>query len=218
MRVLLVEDEKRIIDDLTVTLEEAGYVLDVATDGEDAWFQAETSDPDAIILDLGLPRLDGLTVLRRIRQAGIETPVLILTARSSWTERVEGIDAGADDYLGKPFASKEVLARLGAIIRRSKGHASSVIDIGRLRIDTRRIEATVDGRVITLTPLEYRLLRFLALNKGRVTSQGEIADHVYGGEHEPDSNTIEVPIGRLRRKVGDDLLTTRRGFGYILEA
>jgi DNA-binding response OmpR family regulator len=218
MRVLLVEDEKQIAADLAAAVADAGYVADIASDGETAWFQAETNDYDAIVLDLGLPRLDGLTVLKRLRAAGIETPVLILTARSSWMERVEGIDSGADDYLGKPFVPEEVVARLGAIIRRSKGHASPVIEVGPLRIDTRRVVATLGGRTLPLTPLEYRLLRFLALHRGEVISQTAIVDHVYGEAHEPDSNTIEVLIARLRRKVGDRLLATRRGFGYILEA
>ncbi len=216
MRLLVVEDEPAIADDIAAAVSRAGFVAEVVHDGEEAWFRAETEDYDAIILDLGLPRLDGITVLKRLRAAGVAVPVLILTARASWSERVAGIDAGADDYLGKPFHSEELLARIGAILRRAAGHVTPLLEVGPLCIDTRRMLAHVAGRQLALTPLEFRALRYLAHHKSRVISQGELAEHVYAQE-EPDSNAIEVLIGRLRRKLGTDLITTRRGYGYVVE-
>ena len=216
MRVLVVEDEKSIAAEIAATLVSAGYVADVVRDGEEAWFRAETEDYDAIVLDLGLPRLDGMSVLKKLRTAEIVTPILILTARGSWMERVEGIDAGADDYLPKPFHHEELLARLGAIIRRSGGQASPVVESGSLRVDTRRATVTRDGKPVSLSSLEYRALRYLLHNKGRPVSQGDLAEHVYGAEAEPDSNALEVLIGRLRKKVGPELIATRRGYGYLI--
>ena len=216
MRVLVVEDEKSIAAEIAATLVSAGYVADVVRDGEEAWFRAETEDYDAIVLDLGLPRLDGMSVLKKLRTAEIRTPILILTARGSWMERVEGIDAGADDYLPKPFHHEELLARLGAIIRRSGGLASSIVESGPLRVDTRRATVTRDGKPVSLSSLEYRALRYLLHNKGRPVSQGDLAEHVYGAEAEPDSNALEVLIGRLRKKVGPELIATRRGYGYLI--
>ena len=216
MRVLVVEDEKSIAAEIAATLVSAGYVADVVRDGEEAWFRAETEDYDAIVLDLGLPRLDGMSVLKKLRTAEILTPILILTARGSWMERVEGIDAGADDYLPKPFHHEELLARLGAIIRRSGGQASPVVESGSLRVDTRRATVTRDGKPVSLSSLEYRALRYLLHNKGRPVSQGDLAEHVYGAEAEPDSNALEVLIGRLRKKVGPELIATRRGYGYLI--
>lgn len=217
MRLLVVEDEPAIAADIAAALGRAGYVAEVVRDGEQAWFQAETEAYDAIVLDLGLPRLDGLTVLRRLRAAGVAVPVLILTARDSWAERVAGIDAGADDYLGKPFHSEELLARIGAILRRAAGHATPLLEAGALSIDTRRMLAHLDGRQLALTALEFRALRYLVHHKGRVISQGELAEHVYGQEEEPDSNAIEVLIGRLRRKLAAEVIVTRRGYGYLVE-
>ena len=216
MRVLVVEDEKSIAAEIAATLVSAGYVADVVRDGEEAWFRAETEDYDAIVLDLGLPRLDGMSVLKKLRTAEILTPILILTARGSWMERVEGIDAGADDYLPKPFHHEELLARLGAIIRRSGGQASPIVESGPLRVDTRRATVTRDGKPVSLSSLEYRALRYLLHNKGRPVSQGDLAEHVYGAEAEPDSNALEVLIGRLRKKVGPELIATRRGYGYLI--
>jgi len=216
MRVLVVEDEKSIAAEIAATLVSAGYVADVVRDGEEAWFRAETEDYDAIVLDLGLPRLDGMSVLKKLRTAEIVTPILILTARGSWMERVEGIDAGADDYLPKPFHHEELLARLGAIIRRSAGQASPIVESGPLRVDTRRATVTRDGKPVSLSSLEYRALRYLLHNKGRPVSQGDLAEHVYGAEAEPDSNALEVLIGRLRKKVGPELIATRRGYGYLI--
>ena len=216
MRVLVVEDEKSIAAEIAATLVSAGYVADVVRDGEEAWFRAETEDYDAIVLDLGLPRLDGMSVLKKLRTAEIVTPILILTARGSWMERVEGIDAGVDDYLPKPFHHEELLARLGAIIRRSGGLASPIVESGPLRVDTRRATVTRDGKPVSLSSLEYRALRYLLHNKGRPVSQGDLAEHVYGAEAEPDSNALEVLIGRLRKKVGPELIATRRGYGYLI--
>ena len=216
MRILVVEDEKAIADDVARALNDAGYVVDVAADGETGWFRAGTEPYCCIVLDLGLPRLDGLTVLRRLRAEEVLTPVLILTARGAWMERVEGIDAGADDYLPKPFQIEELLARVGALVRRAAGRGTSVMEIGDLRIDSRRLSVSRDGRSVDLSNLEFRAINYLAHRKGCVVSQGELMEHVYGAEREPDSNAIEVLIGRLRRKVGPDQITTRRGQGYML--
>jgi DNA-binding response OmpR family regulator len=188
----------------------------MAHDGEEGWLRAETEDYEAIVLDLGLPQLDGISVVKKLRAAGVATPILILTARGSWMERVDGIDAGADDYLPKPFHHEELLARLAAIIRRSAGHSSPVVEAGRLRLDARRAVVTLDGGPVTLTALEFRALRYLLHNRGRPVPQGELAEHVYGAEAEPDSNALEVLIGRLRKKVGSDLIETRRGYGYVV--
>lgn len=217
MRILIVEDEKAIAEDVARALGAAGYVTDVVGDGEQGWFRAGTESYCCVVLDLGLPRLDGLTVLRRLRAEGVLTPVLILTARGAWMERVEGIDAGADDYLPKPFQVEELVARVGALVRRAAGVASSVIEIGDLRIDTRRLKVSRDGRSVDLSSLEFRAINYLAHRKGCVVSQGELMEHVYGTEREPESNAIEVLIGRLRRKIGADTIATRRGQGYLLE-
>lgn len=216
MRILVVEDEKSIAAEIAATLTGARYVVDTAHDGEEGWFRAETEDYQGIVLDLGLPRLDGISVVRKLRAAGVAIPILILTARGSWMERVEGIDAGADDYLPKPFHGEELLARLDAIIRRSAGHTSPVLESGPLRLDTRRAAATLDGSPISLTSLEYRALRYLLHNKGRPVAQSELGEHVYGGESEPDSNALEVLIRRLRRKIGPETIATRRGYGYFI--
>jgi len=217
MRILVVEDENVIAEAILAALATAGYIVDRATDGEDAWFRAGTEDYDAIVLDLGLPRLDGLTVLRRLRAEGRHIPVIVLTARGSWMERVEGIDAGADDYLPKPFQMEELLARLSAVLRRVAGHSSSSLQIGSLHLELRRQAATLDGRTVDLSALEFRLLRYLAHNRGRVVSQSEILEHVYDAAREPDSNALEVLVARVRRKIGADKIVTRRGQGYALE-
>lgn len=217
MRVLVVEDEKRIAAEIAMMLRRAGYTVDQATDGEDAWFRGEAEDFDAIVLDLGLPRLDGLSVVRRLRQARVLTPILILTARGAWMERVEGMDAGADDYLTKPFHGEELIARLGAVVRRSGGHAAAVLEAGSLRVDTRRMAVTVDGLDADLTPLEFRLLRYLVHHQGRVVPQVELEEHVYESDQEPDSNALEALVRRVRKKIGSDHIVTRRGFGYLVE-
>ncbi len=217
MRILLVEDEPRIARDLAKTLEGAGYVVDRAADGEEAWFKGDVEDYDAVILDLGLPKIDGLSVLKRWRENGRGFPVLVLTARGSWRERVEGIDAGADDYLPKPFEMDEVLSRLRAIIRRSAGHSSPVLEVGSLSIDPRQMRITVDGVPKHLSPQEYRLLFYLVLHAGRVVSQTELTEHLYAQDFERESNAVEVLVGRVRRKIGIDIIKTKRGFGYTVD-
>jgi two-component system, OmpR family, response regulator len=216
MRVLLVEDDRRIATDVARALEATGHVVEVVRDGEEAWFRGDTEDYGAIILDLGLPKMDGISVLRRWRANARRTPVLILTARGSWAERVEGIDAGADDYLPKPFRMEELLARLRSIVRRSAGHASSVISAGDIILDERQMRVSLRGVPIALSPLEYRLVAYLLRHRGRVVSQHELDENVYGHGEEHDSNALEVLIGRVRKKLGAGLIETRRGFGYIV--
>lgn len=218
MRVLVVEDERAIAEDVAKALEQAGYVAEIVGDGEEGWFRAGTESFACIVLDLGLPKLDGLSVLRRLRAEGVLTPVLVLTARGAWMERVDGIDAGADDYLPKPFHIEELIARIGSLVRRAAGHGTSIIEAGALRIDTRRLSVMRDGRTIELSALEFRAINYLAHHKGCVVSQGELVEHVYGSEREPESNAIEVLIGRLRRKIGTEAIATRRGQGYLLGA
>ena len=216
MRVLVVEDDPRIAGDVAAALKAAGYLVDVESNGEEAWFRGDTEDYAAIVLDLGLPGMDGLSVLKRWRQAGRTVPVLVLTARGGWSERVEGIDAGADDYLPKPFRVEELMARLRAIIRRSAGQAGPVFQAGAVRLDPRQMKVTVDGAPVALTALEYRLLAYLMVNRDRVVSQQELIDHVYGHDNAQDANTLEVLLGRVRRKLPRSLIETRRGFGYLI--
>jgi two-component system OmpR family response regulator len=216
MRVLVVEDEPRIAADVCAALRAAGYVPEIATDGEDAWFRGDTQDFDLIVLDLGLPHLDGLAVLKRWRAGGRNTPILVLTARGAWAERVEGIDAGADDYLPKPFRMEELIARVRALIRRSAGHGSAVIEAGPLSLDTRQMRLTVDGVPIALSPLEYRLVVYLLHHKGRVVPPSELMEHLYGDDDARDANALEAVITRLRKKLGSDAIETRRGFGYCI--
>lgn len=215
MRILLVEDDDRIARDVERALTGAGYVVERAMDGEQAWFLGETEDFVAIVLDLGLPKMDGLVVLRRWRDAGNVTPVIALTARDSWSERVEGIDAGADDYLGKPFQMEELLARLRSIIRRSAGQASPVNVVGRLTLDQRRRRVMLEGVPVDLSPLEYRLVAYLMLRRNQVVSHQELVENVYG-QDEQSSNALEVLVGRVRRKIGAEWIETRRGFGYLM--
>jgi two-component system OmpR family response regulator len=216
MRVMLVEDEERIATEVACALTQAGYLVEIVGDGEEAWFRGETESYDGIVLDLGLPKLDGISVLKRLRDAHIATPILILSARGAWMERVAGVDAGADDYLPKPFHPEELIARLGAIIRRAGSHTTSVIEVGPARIDTRRMSVTVAGKRIALSRLEYRALWYLANNRGRPVPQAEFGEHVYGAELEPDSNALEVLVGRLRKKLGPNIIATQRGFGYLV--
>jgi len=217
MRILVIEDDDRIREDVTAALEAAGYVVDSEASGEEGWFLGDTETYGAVVLDLGLPQMDGLTVLKRWRKAGRDMPVLILTARGSWSERVEGIDAGADDYLPKPFHMEELLARLRAIVRRSGGHASPVITIGDTELDPRQMRLTVRGVPISLSPQEYRTVAYLMMNAGRVVSQQELAEHLQSVHFERESNAVEVLVGRVRRKLPVALIQTRRGFGYIVE-
>jgi DNA-binding response OmpR family regulator len=216
MRALLVEDEADIAEDVARALEDAGCLVERAEDGETAWFLGDTEEFDVVVLDLGLPRLDGLSVLKRWRDAGRKFPVLILSARGAWTEKVDGIEAGADDYLGKPFELGELVARVRALVRRAGGHTTSVVTIGRLTLDTRRMEVAIDGAPLKVSPLEYRLLDYLAHQHGRTVSAGELAEHLHGGDGAVEPNAIEALVARLRRKAGADLIETRRGFGYAL--
>jgi two-component system OmpR family response regulator len=218
MRILLVEDDKDLQRLLKTALDDAGYVVDMAGDGEEGHFLGDTEPYDAVILDLGLPKLDGVTVLEKWRADGRTMPVLILTARDRWSDKVAGIDAGADDYLAKPFYTEELLARLRALLRRAAGHASAEIEIGPLRIDTRSSRVTLDGNPVKLTSLEYRLIAYLAHHKGRVVSRTELVEHLYDQDFDRDSNTIEVFVGRLRKKLNADLIQTVRGLGYTLDA
>lgn len=215
MRVLIVEDEPKISDLIAAVLESEGFIAETAKDGEEGWFLGSTETYVAAILDLGLPKMDGLTVLKNWRAEGIEMPVILLTARSSWNERVAGIDAGADDYLGKPFQMEELIARLRALLRRAGAQKSTVLEGGEIRLDLKRMQVTRAGLPIKLTPLEYRLLAYVMHNPDRVISQTELAENIYSRDQEPDSNAMEVLVGRLRRKLGGEIIETRRGFGYI---
>jgi two-component system OmpR family response regulator len=216
MRVLLVEDEPTLRAQLRTGLAEAGYVVDEADNGRDALHLGSTEAFDAAVLDLGLPMLDGLSVLKRWREASRSLPVLILTARDGWHEKVAGIDAGADDYLAKPFHMEELLARLRALIRRAQGLASPLLQCGALALDTRSSRVTLAGQPVTLTSHEYRLLSYLMHRPGRVVSRSELTEHLYAQDHDRDSNTIEVFIGRLRRKLPAECIETVRGMGYRL--
>jgi two-component system OmpR family response regulator len=216
MRILIVEDEARIAADVADAVTAGGYVAEVVADGETAWFQGGTEAYAAIILDLGLPKVDGITILKRWRQEGVSTPVLVLTARGSWTDRVDGIDAGADDYLPKPFRMEELMARLRALLRRATGRAQPSISVAGVHLDPRSQQVTVDGVPIALTPLEFRLLNYLFHHRGRAVPQSELSDNLYSHDSERDSNAIEALVGRLRRKLKSDVIETRRGFGYYV--
>jgi DNA-binding response OmpR family regulator len=218
MRILLVEDEPRIAANVSATLQAAGYLVEVVGDGEEAWFKGDTEDYDLVVLDLGLPKMDGLAVLKRWRAAGRTLPVLILTARGTWSERVEGIDAGADDYLPKPFHMEELLARVRALIRRTAGHGSALLEAGPLGLDTRQMRVTLGGVPVALSPLEYRLVAYLLHHKGRVVPATELLEHLYGDDDAREANALEAVVTRLRRKLGPDVIETRRGFGYLIAA
>ncbi|MEX3008084.1 response regulator transcription factor [Hoeflea sp. TYP-13] len=218
MRLLVVEDDKDLNRQLCEALEEAGYVVDKAYDGSEGHFLGDTEPYDAVILDIGLPEMDGISVLEEWRAAGKVMPVLILTARDRWSDKVAGIDAGADDYVAKPFHVEEVLARVRALIRRAAGHASSEIVCGPVRLDTRGAKATVDGTTLKLTSHEFRLLSYLLHHKGEVVSRTELVEHMYDQDFDRDSNTIEVFVGRLRKKLGVDMIETIRGLGYRIQA
>jgi DNA-binding response OmpR family regulator len=216
MRALVVEDDPDIGIDVENGLADAGLVVDRITNGPDAWFAGDTEDYAIVVLDLGLPGLDGLTVLRRWRASGRTMPVLILSARGDWTEKVEGIEAGADDYLAKPFQLGELVTRARALLRRAGGHAAPMLEIGRLKVDTRNRRLLVRDVETRVSPLEFRLINFLAHQADRTIAVGEIADHLYGTSEIGDVNAIEALIMRLRRKIGSDSIETRRGFGYRL--
>ncbi len=217
MRILIVEDEPTLGRQLKTTLEQNGYAVDLATDGEDGHFLGSTETYDAVILDLGLPEVDGLTVLDRWRREGKSTPVLVLTARDSWSDKVAGLDAGADDYLAKPFQTQELIARLRALIRRSSGNSSSELVSGNVRLDTRPGRVTLAGEPVKMTAQEYKLLSYLMHHKGKVVSRTELIEHIYDQDFDRDSNTIEVFVTRIRKKLGQDVITTIRGLGYSLE-
>ncbi|WP_210529712.1 response regulator transcription factor [Rubellimicrobium arenae] len=217
MRALIVEDDPRIARDLMSVLDGAGFRTEQAEDGETAWFKGGTEDYDLIILDLGLPRLDGLSVLKRWRSEGCTTPVLILTARGSWIERVEGIDAGADDYLPKPFRMEELVARARALVRRSAGRPAAVQVVGDLVVDLNRMTASLRGAPVALTPLEFRLLAYLILHRDRIIPPTELLEHLHGDEDSREANAVEALVARLRKKLGPGIIATRRGFGYRIE-
>ncbi len=216
MRILVVEDDSNLNRQLVTALTDAGYVVDTATDGEEGHYLGETNPYDAVILDLGLPVLDGVSVLDKWRRANRKMPVLILTARDRWSDKVAGFDAGADDYVTKPFNMAEILARIRALVRRAAGQASSEITCGPVVIDTTGAKVTVDGMPIKLTSLEYRVLEYLMMHMGKVISRSELVEHLYDQDFDRDSNTIEVFIGRLRKKLGADVLHTIRGMGYCV--
>jgi two-component system OmpR family response regulator len=217
LRLLVIEDDKDLNRQLVGALETAGYAVDSAFDGEEGHFLGDTEPYDAVVLDIGLPKMDGISVLTAWRKAGRTMPVLILTARDGWSEKVQGFDAGADDYVPKPFHLEEILARLRALLRRSTGHATNELSCGPVLLDTKSGRVLVSGALIKLTSHEYRLLAYLMHHSGRVVSRGEIVEHLYDQDFDRDSNTIEVFVGRLRRKLGVDVLQTVRGLGYIME-
>jgi two-component system, OmpR family, response regulator len=216
MRVLVVEDDADLARQLKDSLSEAGYAVDLALDGEEGHYLGANEPYDAVVLDLGLPVIDGVSVLERWRREGRTMPVLILTARDRWSEKVAGFDAGADDYVAKPFHMEEVLARLRALVRRAAGHATALLVCGPVRLDTRSARVSVDGQPIRLTAQEYRLLAYLMHHQGRVVSRTELTEHLYDQDFDLDSNIIEVFVGRLRRKLGTDVIETARGLGYRL--
>jgi two-component system OmpR family response regulator len=217
VRLLVVEDDKNLNRQIVAALEQAGYAVDKAFDGEDGGYLGESEPYDAIILDLGLPKVDGVSVLNGWRRAGVKAPVIILTARDRWSDKVTGFDAGADDYVTKPFHMEELLARIRALLRRATGHASSEIVCGPVRLDTRSGRVSVNGNAVKLTSHEYRLLSYLMHHAGRIVSRAELTEHLYDQDFDRDSNTIEVFVGRLRKKLGVELIQTVRGLGYLID-
>ena len=216
MRLLVVEDDPDLRRQLTTALADAGYAVDAAKDGEEGHFLGDTEPYDAVVLDLGLPIIDGVSVLEKWRRAGRKMPVLILTARDRWSDKVAGFDAGADDYVAKPFHMEEVLARIRALLCRAAGHATSELSVGPVVLDTKSSRVSVDGMPVKLTSLEFRLLSYLMHHKGKVVSRTELVEHLYDQDFDRDSNTVEVFVGRLRKKLGVDVLHTIRGMGYTV--
>jgi len=216
VRVLVVEDDPDLSRQLITALTDAGYAVDSAADGEEGYFLGETEPYDVVVLDVGLPKIDGISVLEQWRRANRNMPVIILTARDRWSDKVAGMDAGADDYVAKPFHMEELLARIRAQVRRSAGHARAEIECGDLRLDTKTARITLNGQPIRLTSHEYRLLAYLMHHNGRVVSRTELVEHLYDQDFDRDSNTIEVFIGRLRKKIPSDMIKTVRGLGYRL--
>ncbi|RYD52473.1 MAG: response regulator transcription factor, partial [Sphingomonadales bacterium] len=218
MRALVVEDDPVVAGELVRALGAAGFAVDHASDGQQAWFHGDVEDYDVAVVDLGLPRLDGLSVIRRWREAGRRFPILILSARSDWTDKVTGIEAGADDYLAKPWEMGELVARVRGLVRRAAGRVSSSLRVGNVTIDTHRMTATLNGAPLRLSPLEFRLIDYLAHHPERAVPAGELAEHLYGAADSNDANAIEALVARLRRKLGAETIETRRGFGYLLSA
>ena len=216
MRVLIVEDDRDLNRQLVSALSDAGYAVDSAFDGEEGHFLGDTEPYDVVILDTGLPKMDGIRVLEQWRRADRNMPVIILTARDRWSDKVAGMDAGADDYVAKPFHMEELLARVRAQVRRASGHAKSDIECGPLRLDTKTARVTLNGQPVKLTSHEYRLLAYLIHHNERVVSRTELVEHLYEQDFDRDSNTIEVFIGRLRKKIPPDMIKTIRGLGYRL--
>lgn len=217
MRILLVEDDQRLVAELKPRLQQAGFAVETAQDGVDAEFLGREEHFDAVILDLGLPLKPGLEVLQNWRRDGFDMPVLVLTARDAWHERVDGLKAGADDYLGKPFHIEELLARLEALVRRHHGHASSTLQVGGLELDSDLQQVRdLNGQEHPLTGREFRLLRYMMLNADKVLSKNELSEHVYEEDDLRDSNVIEVYINRLRQRFGKSCILTRRGQGYVM--
>lgn len=216
MRILVVEDDKNLREQLTSALADAGYAVDAADNGEDGQFLGETEPYDLAILDLGLPKLDGLTILKNWRKAEVMTPVLILSARDRWSEKVEGLDLGANDYVTKPFHMAELLARVRAHVRQNTDHASAVLEVGDLRLNSATAQVTVNGQPVKLTAYQYKVLDYLMHHRGRIVSRTELTEKIYAQDHERDSNTIEVFVGILRRKIGADRIITEKGLGYRL--
>ena len=214
VKILVAEDQERLSTQLAASLTDAGYAVDSAGDGERADFLAQTERYDAVVLDLGLPKIDGITLLRRWREAGLGVPVLVLTARGSWHEKVLGIDSGADDYVAKPFRMEELLARLRALIRRASGQITPTLRAGAVTLDPRLSRVTLDGGPVKLTSHEFRVLSYLMHHRGRVVSQAELTEHIYAQDFDRESNTVEVFIARLRRKLGASFIETVRGLGY----
>jgi two-component system, OmpR family, response regulator len=218
VRLLVVEDNKDLNRQIATALSQAGYAVDRAFDGEEGWFLGDTEPYDAVVLDLGLPKKEGISILSEWRRAGRSMPVLILTARDRWSDKVRGFDAGADDYVAKPFHIEEILARLRALLRRAAGRATSEFTCGPVRLDARAGLVSVDGNPVKLTSHEYRLLSYLMHHAGRIVSRSEIVEHLYEQDFDRDSNTVEVFVGRLRKKLGVDVIKTMRGLGYLLSA
>ncbi|MDH3579887.1 MAG: response regulator transcription factor [Hyphomicrobiales bacterium] len=216
MRLLVVEDDPDLNRQLVTALSDAGYAVDTALDGEEGHFLGDTESYDAVILDIGLPKLDGISVLEQWRREDRKMPVLILTARDRWSDKVAGMDAGADDYVAKPFHMEEILARVRALVRRAAGHASAELECGALCLDTKTARVTIDGTAVKLTSHEFRLLSYLMHHRGRVVSRTELVEHLYDQDFDRDSNTIEVFVGRLRKKIPGDFISTVRGLGYSL--
>jgi two-component system OmpR family response regulator len=217
MRVLLAEDDGYLAGLIRTTLMAAAFVVETESDGEVVEVRGEAEDFDAVLLDLGLPGIDGLTILKRWRHKARRMPVIIITARSQWEERVEAIESGADDYLVKPFRMEELIARLRAVLRRANGFANTTIRVGDMTLDTRLMQLSRDGVPIPLTPQEYKVLAYLAFHRGQVVSQLRLTEHIYSQDFERNSNSIEVLIGRLRRRLNTDVIKTKRGFGYYID-